>query len=227
MRRLTSIWRRSIQARVVTSTIVLSALVISLTGWALLRDVAGGLADSRRIAAISEARSQDRPAGVGRCDLLLACATAPTPRSWSSCSSCCAVPSRKKRPRSAHDRRAGSPKADLWVCWWLFPVFYTLFGVIFVVLARVMPPPRPGVGVEQINDFFDQHETTIKIGFGLLMVLIGLASVTNVLVAVQMKRMSVKPVFAYAYITTLAVGAVPGCLVRGLRVRRRRVPPRP
>ena len=57
MRRLTRIWRRSIQARVVTSTIVLSALVISLTGWALLRDVAGGLADSRRVAAISEARS--------------------------------------------------------------------------------------------------------------------------------------------------------------------------
>ena len=57
MRRVTSIWRRSIQARVVTSTIVLSALVISLTGWALLRDVAGGLADSRRVAAISEARS--------------------------------------------------------------------------------------------------------------------------------------------------------------------------
>ncbi|MGA8988533.1 MtrAB system histidine kinase MtrB [Aeromicrobium sp.] len=51
------IWRRSIQARVVTSTIVLSALVISLTGWALLRDVAAGLADGRRVAAISEARS--------------------------------------------------------------------------------------------------------------------------------------------------------------------------
>ncbi|MDQ3156541.1 MAG: MtrAB system histidine kinase MtrB [Actinomycetota bacterium] len=40
-----------------TSTIVLSALVISLTGWALLRDVASGLAESRRTAAISEARS--------------------------------------------------------------------------------------------------------------------------------------------------------------------------
>jgi two-component system sensor histidine kinase MtrB len=51
------VWRRSIQARVVTSTIVLSTLVISLTGWALLRDVASGLADSRREAAVSEARS--------------------------------------------------------------------------------------------------------------------------------------------------------------------------
>ncbi|AWB93015.1 MtrAB system histidine kinase MtrB [Aeromicrobium chenweiae] len=54
---LARMWRRSIQARVVTSTILLSALVVALTGWALLRDVAGGLADDRRTAAISEARS--------------------------------------------------------------------------------------------------------------------------------------------------------------------------
>lgn len=57
MRRIGRLWRRSIQARVVTSTILLSTLVISLTGVALLRDVASGLADSRRVAAISEARS--------------------------------------------------------------------------------------------------------------------------------------------------------------------------
>lgn len=57
MRSLARLWRRSIQTRVVTSTILLSALVISLTGWALLHDVAGGLADNRRTAAISEARS--------------------------------------------------------------------------------------------------------------------------------------------------------------------------
>src|SRR3954466_3739710 len=57
MRSVSGLWRRSIQARVVTSTIVLSTLVIGLTGWALLRDVANGLAESRRVAAISEARS--------------------------------------------------------------------------------------------------------------------------------------------------------------------------
>ena len=57
MRGLAGIWRRSIQARVVTSTILLSALVIGLTGLALLRDVSSGLAESRRVAAISEARS--------------------------------------------------------------------------------------------------------------------------------------------------------------------------
>jgi two-component system sensor histidine kinase MtrB len=57
MSRLVQFWRRSIQTRVVTSTIVLSTLVVALTGWALLRDVADGLADSRRAAAVSEARS--------------------------------------------------------------------------------------------------------------------------------------------------------------------------
>jgi hypothetical protein len=114
-------------------------------------------------------------------------------------------------PVSAGDDRR-SPKLDLRICWWLFPVFYALFGLIFVVLTRVMPPPRPGMSVQQVNSFFDAHATTIKLGFALLMAFIGLASVTNALVAVQMKRMSVKPVFAYAYIATLAVGAVPGCL---------------
>jgi hypothetical protein len=108
----------------------------------------------------------------------------------------------------AHPR----PKLDLWLCWWTFPVFYALFGLIFVVLTKVMPPPRPGVTPEQVNRFFADHATTIKLGFAILLVCIGLAGVTNALVAVQMKRMSVTPVFAYAYIATLAVGAVPGCL---------------
>lgn len=57
VRQIVLVWRRSIQARVVASTIVLSALVIGATGWALLSDVADGLADSRREAAIAEAKS--------------------------------------------------------------------------------------------------------------------------------------------------------------------------
>ena len=103
-------------------------------------------------------------------------------------------------------------KLDLRICWWILPVFYTLFGVIFVVFTRVMPPPRPGMTVGQINAFFHDHATSIRLGFAVLMVVIGFGSITNGLVAFQMKRMSVNPVFAYAYIATLAVGALPGCL---------------
>ena len=33
-------------------------------------------------------------------------------------------------------------KVDQWICWWSIVIFYNLFGLIFVALTRVMPPPR-------------------------------------------------------------------------------------
>ncbi|MCG5434166.1 hypothetical protein LV457_17995 [Mycobacterium sp. MYCO198283] len=104
-------------------------------------------------------------------------------------------------------------RTDLVIVWWTLPVFYTLFGLIFVVLTRVMPPPRPDKPVEQIVDFFAEHTLTIKLGFGVLMVVIGWAAWANGLIAYQITRMSVGSVWAYAYIGALAVGAVPGCLL--------------
>jgi two-component system, OmpR family, sensor histidine kinase MtrB len=50
-------WLRSIQARVVISTVVLSALVIALVGWMVSRQVAEGLTESKREQSISEARA--------------------------------------------------------------------------------------------------------------------------------------------------------------------------
>ncbi|MGV0745909.1 hypothetical protein [Mycolicibacterium sp. XJ870] len=104
------------------------------------------------------------------------------------------------------------PKIDQWICWWTIPVFYNIFGLIFVVLTRVMPPPRPDIGPDQIVAFFTEHSLSIRIGFGLLMIFIGFTGMANGLIAFQIKRMSVAPVFAYSYIAALAVGAVPGCL---------------
>lgn len=49
-------WRRSIQARVVLSTVILSALVVGLVGWALMRQITGGLVDDRVRVALEEAR---------------------------------------------------------------------------------------------------------------------------------------------------------------------------
>jgi hypothetical protein len=112
--------------------------------------------------------------------------------------------------------RSTKPNLDLWICWWLLPAFYTAFAVIFVPLTRVMPPPPPGLSVAQITSFFHAHRETIQIGFGLLMVALGFGCIGNGLVAYQMTRMSIRPVFAYGYIATLAVGALPGCLFAGL-----------
>jgi hypothetical protein len=103
-------------------------------------------------------------------------------------------------------------KTDQWICWWSVPIFFTLFGLIFVALTRVMPPPSPLKSTTQIVAFFHDHALTIKIGFGLLMIVIGFASWTNGLVVTQIKRMSVGSVWAYSYIAALAVGALPGCI---------------
>lgn len=116
----------------------------------------------------------------------------------------------------AVDNRPGwtrKPKIDQWICWWTIPVFYIVFAIIFVPLTRVMPPPRPDVGNTEIVAFFTAHGYTIQIGFALLMLFIGFTGVANGLIALQIKRMSVAPVFAYGYIASLVVGAVPGALM--------------
>jgi len=56
MRRLASLWRRSIQFRVVGSTVVLATVFISATTWAVAVDVTDSLDAARRASAIQEAR---------------------------------------------------------------------------------------------------------------------------------------------------------------------------
>ena len=50
------VWRRSVQARVVMSTLVLCSIVIGLVGWVLVRQIAEGLVDNRRDASLSVAK---------------------------------------------------------------------------------------------------------------------------------------------------------------------------
>jgi hypothetical protein len=104
-------------------------------------------------------------------------------------------------------------KRDIWIVFWIVPFFYTAFGIIFFMLARVMPPPRPDVTTATMVHFFDVHSTTIKIGFGLLVLIVGGAGVANGIVVYHMKRMTTGSVLAYAYMGALAVGALPGCLL--------------
>ncbi len=48
-------WRRSIQARVVISTLLLSAVVVSLVGWVLLQQITSGLVQSKTDSSVAEA----------------------------------------------------------------------------------------------------------------------------------------------------------------------------
>ncbi|MGD9960409.1 MtrAB system histidine kinase MtrB [Nocardioides sp.] len=58
VRRALTFWRRSIQARVVASTLLLSALVFGAVGWFLLQQTRDGLLDGRVKAVVAEASNE-------------------------------------------------------------------------------------------------------------------------------------------------------------------------
>ena len=55
VRRVATSWRRSIQARVVLSTLLLCAVVVTLVGWLLMRQITTGLVDSKVDSSLAEA----------------------------------------------------------------------------------------------------------------------------------------------------------------------------
>ncbi len=58
VRRGLTVWRRSIQVRVVASTVLLSAAVVSIVGWFLLQQTREGLLEHRVDAVVAEARTE-------------------------------------------------------------------------------------------------------------------------------------------------------------------------
>jgi len=105
---------------------------------------------------------------------------------------------------------------DQWICWWSIPIFYSVFGLVFVYLTRLMPPPSPGLTTEQIISFIQLNATHLQIGIVVLSLSLGLASLSSGIIVVQMRRMQgVSPALAYAYLAALAVAALPGCLFCG------------
>ncbi len=55
LRRVATAWRRSIQIRVVLSTVLLSAVIVTLVGWTLTRQITDGLVRDRVDEAVAEA----------------------------------------------------------------------------------------------------------------------------------------------------------------------------
>src|SRR6478752_924901 len=62
VRRALTFWRRSIQARVVASTLLLSAAVISVVGWFLLQQTRDGLLDHRVDAVVAQSNDETEAA---------------------------------------------------------------------------------------------------------------------------------------------------------------------
>src|SRR4051812_840627 len=62
VRRALTFWRRSIQARVVVSTVLLSAVVICAVGWLLLQQTRDGLLKNRVDAVTTEVADEVKEA---------------------------------------------------------------------------------------------------------------------------------------------------------------------
>jgi hypothetical protein len=108
------------------------------------------------------------------------------------------------------------PKIELWIIWWAMVGFYQLFGVVFVGMTRVMPPPKPYWDHERIVQWFDDNHTGLLVGFGIIFLVSGLVPGCNAIIAYSMRRMSVSKAFAYSYIAIYSLSAIPGMLLTAI-----------
>jgi len=109
-----------------------------------------------------------------------------------------------------------NPKLELWLAWWAMVAFYQIFGIVFVLMTRVMPPPKPWWDHARIAQWFADYQDGILWGFGIIFAITGLAAACNALIGYSMRRMSLSPVFAYSYIAIYAVSAFPGMLLAAI-----------
>lgn len=101
-------------------------------------------------------------------------------------------------------------KLDQLICFWSVPVFYNLFGLVFVPLSWMMPPRSPAASTEKVVEFM--QSPNLLLASTILILSIGLAAVGNAIYMCQMRRMSVSPAFRFAFMAGSIVGAMVGCL---------------
>jgi hypothetical protein len=106
-----------------------------------------------------------------------------------------------------------NPKRELWVAWWSMVVFYQFFGVIFFIVTRTQPPPDPALDVASRVQWFHDNHYGLLIGFAIIFIVLGMTAPINALIAYSMRRMSVSPAFAYAYLVMYSLSAIPGMLL--------------
>ena len=95
-------------------------------------------------------------------------------------------------------------------------VFYQLLGLLFFVVTRTQPPPKPWWEPAQVVQWFADHHDGLIIGFAFVFLISGLTAIMNALIAYSMRRMSVSRAFAYSYLVIYALSTFPGMLLLGV-----------
>ncbi|MBI3228114.1 MAG: hypothetical protein HYZ39_24000 [Mycolicibacterium cosmeticum] len=114
-----------------------------------------------------------------------------------------------QRSTGAQTRRPNR-KRDQWIAFWTVPVFFNLFGIVFVPLSWMMPPRSPSSTEPQIVEFMQSHH--LLIACAILTLSFGLAPLSNAVYLTQIKRMSVSPAFRYGVMIGSMTGAMVGML---------------
>lgn len=108
------------------------------------------------------------------------------------------------------------PKIELWIAWWTLLVFYQLYAVLFFVVSRTQPPPKPWWEPERIVRWFDGNRRGLLIGFGCVFLISGMTAIMNALIAYSIRRMSVSRAFAHSYLVLYALSTLPGFLLMAI-----------
>jgi hypothetical protein len=106
-----------------------------------------------------------------------------------------------------------NPKLELWLSWCTIVVFYNIFGICFFWLTRTQPPPPPWWGLARVAQWFDDNHTGLLLGFGVIFAMGAFSVASTALITYSIRRMSVSPAFAYAYLILYSLAAVPGMLL--------------
>jgi hypothetical protein len=106
-----------------------------------------------------------------------------------------------------------NPKLELWLAWYTIVIFYNIFGIVFFIVTRTQPPPKPWWGLPRIVQWFGDNEHGLLVGFGIMFAMGAFATASTALISYSIRRMSVSPAFAYSYLIIYSLAAVPGMLV--------------
>lgn len=107
-------------------------------------------------------------------------------------------------------------KRELWIGWWTLVIFYNLYGLLFFVIARTQPPPKPSLDPSEIVQWFDERHYGLLYGYAIVFIVGGATAIMNATLAYTMRRMSVSRAFAYSYLVIYALATLPGMLIMGV-----------
>jgi len=119
----------------------------------------------------------------------------------------------KSMPQKIVWNLKNNPKVELWFAWYTTVIFYNIFGVVFFIMTRTQPPPKPWWDLPRIVQWFGDNELGLLWGFGIIFALGAFSIASTALIVYSIRRMSVSPAFAWAYLILYSFSVLPGMLI--------------